>query len=279
MNYIPWKKFGFKEAWAFTIKDNPEFDNARWNQNLENKVGKSFQRIEIEQNKIASIADVKDVLKKFAQAQTKPIFWNITGGQRPFLMAVLQLLNLNDPKRSNDRLCYLEGNTNRLVIMRANGKVENIIDYKLEGLTIETALKLMGFDMSGDGKGRTEDFTALKNHKHRKLYADFLEEYRKKPKLRKYLISTNKPDNKDKAIAEIEKIVDGKYNFILSHLKSNETYPFGYILEYMTAFTVLNAVENEIADMSVSTSLNFTNEAQQKATGATGLLMSLTLPY
>lgn len=275
VNYIPWKKFGFKNSKALTITDNKEFDNEKWNKHLQDVIG-NFDKIKITQEKMLSIVDVKDALVK--NIGTNNILWNITGGQRPFLFAVNQII------RPDDRLCYLEGNTQRLIILKPDGSIESTLDYTVDDeMTIEIALKLMGFDVSKNGKNRTESFETLKNHKDKDFFIKLTDEVAKNDNLRLALVETNKPDKKQAAIAKLKnnfsslftpdelKLLDEEYLTKKSKKGKEKTYPFGYILEYMAAFKILSSkVVDKIADMNVSASLYFTNEELQEASSAKG---------
>lgn len=276
VNYIPWKKFGFKNSKALTITDNKEFDNEKWNKHLQDVIG-NFDKIKITQEKMLSIVDVKDALEE--KIGTNKILWNITGGQRPFLFAVNQII------RPDDRLCYLEGNTQRLIILKPDGSIESTLDYTVDDeMTIEIALKLMGFDVSKNGKNRTESFETLKNHKDKDFFIKLTDEVAKNDNLRLALVETNKPDKKQAAIAKLKnkfsslftpdelKLLDEEYLTKKSKKGKEKTYPFGYILEYMAAFKILSSkVVDKIADMNVSASLYFTDEEQQKAGGGSSI--------
>lgn len=272
VNYIPWKKFGFENNIALTITDNKEFDNTKWNKHLQDVIG-YFDKIEITQEKMLSIADVKDALIK--GIGPSKVLWNVTGGQRPFLFAVNQII----ADRPNDRLCYLEGNTQKLIILKPNGDIENTVDYTVgDDMTIEIALKLMGFDVSKDGKSRTEDFETLKNHKDKDFFIKLTDEVAKNNDLRLALVETNKPANKQSAIIKLKnnfstQFTSDELKTLGEYLDKKATYPFGYILEYMAAFKILSnsKVLDKIADISVSASLYFTDEEQQKAGGGSSL--------
>jgi hypothetical protein len=272
VNYIPWKQFGFKNVYALTISDNKEFDNTKWNKNLEEVID-NFEKVEIVQEKALSIVDIKTTLLKNVDL-SKPIFWNVTGGQRPFLFAVNQIIT----NRPDDRICYLEGNTQRLIIMKPDGSTETVVDYAIDDdMTLEIALKLMGFDVSKDGKSRTEGFSMLKNHKDKAFFIKLTNEVCINDDLRLALIETNKPDKKQAAIVKLKnnfltKFTADELKTLGEYLDKKATYPFGYILEYMAAFKILDNKEviEKIADMSVSASLFFTDKEVQKASSKGG---------
>lgn len=277
VNYIPWKKFGFKNSKALTITDNKEFDNEKWNKHLQDVIG-NFDKIKITQEKMLSIVDVKDALEK--KIGTNKILWNITGGQRPFLFAVNQII------RPDDRLCYLEGNTQRLIILKPDGSIESTLDYTVDDeMTIEIALKLMGFDVKESEK-RKKSFDDIKKDADKNIYLKLMQQICLNDELRILFVKSNKiTDKKTKVKIDREAVKKEiltllpKYNFTQDEIKkvsslidfSQETYPFGFILERMVGFTILDAVGNEIADMSMSESLYFTDKKQQKAGGGSSI--------
>jgi len=280
VNYIPWRKFDFKEARALTITDNKEFDNNKWNTHLKEVIGKTFEEIEIAQAEMLSIKDVKDTLIK--NIPNEPVFWNVTGGQRPFLFAVNQLVT----ERPNDRICYLEGTTNKLIIMKADGSTEATMDYSIEeDMTIEIALKLMGFDIK-DSEKRKQSFHDLKNDSDKKLYLKLIEQICLNNALRELFIRTNKLKDKktkkkiDRQVVK-QQLLDNlaKDIFTENEIKKidnlidfkKETYPFGYILERMVGFKIIEAVGDKIVDMSMSESLYFTDKEQQKSGGGSSI--------
>lgn len=101
------------------------------------------------------------------------ICWNITGGQRPILMAILEIAKC----RAGDYILYLEGNEGNLVIQESDGQGDfNPIDLSADGnnqyrfkedepetkLTIPIALKLMGADVSKKASRKFVPHDALK---------------------------------------------------------------------------------------------------------------------
>lgn len=287
VNYIPWKKYDFKKAFALTVTGNTEFDNKKWNTYLSNTVGKTFKEIEITQEKILSIEDVHDAMELAIQdsdVESSPIFFNVTGGQRPFLFAVNKLIQArNNP---DDRICYLEGNTNRLIIMKPDGELDQTAHYYLnDDLTIETALKLMGFDIKDDER-RKMSFQDLKDDKAKeaKLYIKLWDKIANNSDLRLKFVQTNKKVDKDKNEIDRENVkrklleMLPNYSFNSDEITqigkmldfSKGKYPFGYILEKMVGYTLLESIKDKIVDMSMSESLYFSDEKMQSDSSKTG---------
>lgn len=293
VNYIPWKKYNFKEAFALTVTDNTEFDNKKWNEYLEKVVSQNTEiqckkavPIEIEQKKASSIEDIKIKISGQFSNTTDAIFWNITGGQRTFVWAVFQFLQEQNAKglRLKDRICYLEGNTNRLVIMQPSG-VEikkgdkdniNYDKYEVdESMNIKSALNLMGFD----SKQADEKSNFLKTFKQDEMdfyIRKFYPEYRQNKAFRDVLSKFNKnvseeqrrnPQNRLKNFnSVIDEIIENTTIFTKDELlkiwKNYETRKaFGYILEDLSAYLILQTLQKEefkskVVDMQASVKIN-----------------------
>jgi hypothetical protein len=196
VNYIPLKHFGFKEVYNLTIevpkdKNNKKiikyFDNDKWDNNLTEVYNdKTIENITFKQSEITNITTIKTKLDKF---KDKKVFWNITGGQRPFILAINQIA------KNDDVICYLEGNNNQMVLLKNNAELKDIIDdYSIDNrddLNIETALKLMGF--------KTSSIISDNNHLDTKIINKFIVEYKKIVKL---LIKMNTKMIEEDAIKE-----------------------------------------------------------------------------
>ncbi|WP_026994898.1 hypothetical protein [Flectobacillus major] len=293
VNYIPWKKYNFKEAFALTVTDNTEFDNEKWNEYLEKVVSQNTEiqckkavPIEIEQKKASSIEDIKIKISGQFSNTTDAIFWNITGGQRTFVWAVFQFLQEQTAKglRKHDRICYLEGNTNRLVIMHPSGveiekKNANYDKYEVdESMNIKSALNLMGFD----SKQADETSNFLKTFKQfdemdfyiRKFHPEYKKNKAFRTALTKFNINVSEeqrdnPKNRLKNFdSVIDEIIENTTIFTKDELlkiwKNYETRKaFGYILEDLSAYLILQTLQKEefkskVVDMQASVKINAT---------------------
>lgn len=289
VNYIPWKKYNFKEAFALTVTGNTEFDNEKWNEYLVKVVSQNTEiqckkavPIEIEQKKASSIEDIKTKIAGQFSNTTDAIFWNITGGQRTFVWAVFQFLQEQTAKglRKHDRICYLEGNTNRLVIMQPSG-IEikkgdkdntNYDKYEVdESMNIKSALNLMGFDTKqADEKS---NFLRIYDKEAQCFYLDiFYPEYKKKYEFRQALTEFNKnTSNKDARMANYEAVLTklssissidrNVMNQYWNKYKTRKA--FGYILEELSAYLILQTLQKEelkskVVDMQASVKINAT---------------------
>jgi len=268
VNYIPLKYFKekdkkFDDIINITIEKSDYVDNDKWDENLENilkKEGVNFNRedkkhIRIVQNDVNNIENTLDSLDTL---QDKPkIFWNITGGQRPFILAINQFIQ--EHKREDDYICYLEGNKSKMVILKDNEIVGND-SYNLEDLKIYTALELMGFKINKED----EEKNYSDDEKIQKFYNDFLEEYLKNKELREKLISLNKKDtDKDKIIRDIKELLPNLNKTLLGEIftysnkdDKKQKKIFGYILESLAGYKILEVADNKIADINFSEKIN-----------------------
>lgn len=279
INYIPLKmkwEYKFTHIYNVTLIENVSLkkfkDNASWDENF-CKVEKSssipITDILIEQADWVNIAKVIQRFEEVLKLEKNPIFWNITGGQRPFLLAVLEFTR-NRPK---DIIAYLEGNSSNLVTMQNtfNGLtcVGQPKSYAINELTINKAFQLMGFD--NKDTNQTNFLTTYDNTKKNFYINKFYNLYTNTSnrKLRELLskFNDNKPDetariaNYNYVITEIQKlgiltIVEMKqYWDGFQKLKA-----FGYILEEMAAYLIVDALErnsliHKIAEICTSTKI------------------------
>jgi len=169
-------------------------------------------------------------------------------------LAIYQFIQKNN--RSNDYICYLEGNKSKMVILRDNELINND-SYNLEDLKISTALELMGFKINKKiEKNYDED--------KKEFYLEFLDKYTKSKELREKLISLNKKDtDKDKTIEDIKKILPNldktTLDKILSYSEKDDKQQkkiFGYILESLAGYKILEVAKDKIADINFSEKIN-----------------------
>ena len=247
VNYIPLKHFEFKEIYNLTIKDSEYANNSKWDKNLK----EFFSTIKDIPFKQAQMANIKIIQRKLNRFKGKKVFWNITGGQRSFILAINQLVE------KNDIVCYLEGNRNRLILLKDNQEKKNIIkDYSRDDLTIEIALKLMGFDIKTT-KTSEQNFITKHDTKERALYLDFWNKYITDKKLRENLILLNRDSEKDRAKKEIKKIIN------LSDKELDRNKAFGYILEKLAGYKILDLAGSKIVDMTLGEKINFSDKKSQ----------------
>lgn len=251
VNYIPLKHFKFKEVNNITIDDSEYADNSKWDKNLTEVLGSevSTSPINFKQSEITNIQTIKNRLDSL---KDKKVFWNITGGQRPFILAINQIT------KDDDVICYLEGNSNQMVLLQNNAEIKGIVeDYSInnqEDLNIEIALKLMGFEIKST---KTSERNLVENHNkdEKEFYLKFLDEYVRNKDLRQNLILLNRDTHKVQATEYIENALkDLKYLKLDEELGKNKA--FGFILEKLAGYKILELSKDKISDMTLGEKIN-----------------------
>lgn len=236
-------------------------DNSKWDKAFQEVVGTGkVKDILIEQKDWLDTKKNLSRLKETFSKEAKPIFWNITGGQRPFLMAVLEFVK----DRPQDVVAYLEGNTGKMGLSEG---INTTIDYKVEGLTLKTAFQLMGYDIRG---GLLEDKTEDKQEDWVKLWKKYIE--KENAELRKAFIQSNKKaakeedaiNKKEEGFLKIKNCLKDEGLYTLIESKKNKSYPFGYILEEMVVAVLRANFSGEIAEIGHSVKMEFLDETQNK---------------
>ena len=250
VNYIPLKHFSFKEVVNITINDSQYADNSKWDKNLTEVLGSevSTSPINFKQSEITNFTTIKNRLNEQLKGKEK-IFWNITGGQRPFVLAIQQIA------KADDVICYLEGNKSQMVLLQNGIKLKDIVDdYSIENkedLNIEIALKLMGFDIKEtktSHRNLIEKYDELKDE--REFYQKFLDEYIVNKNLRKNCILLNRDGKKEDAKKEIRNIID------IEDKELDKNKAFGFILEKLAGYKILDLAKDKIADMTLGEKIN-----------------------
>lgn len=223
-------------------------------------------------------SSVQTDIKGRVQENSK-ICWNITGGQRPILMAILEIAK----QREGDYIMYLEGNEGKLVIQESDGNGNfKAIDLSTDGnklyrfeetepktkLTVGIALRLMGIKEYGQ-------YTAYDgNNSDVKALLSLGERYRKEERLRKQLLALNREKDLDKTDYKSKAVLqdDAKAAYYFSTLNpdelyqvckhKDETFPFGHLLEELYAAAIYEAAKGNIAEMAVNLRLRPDDEAQ-----------------
>jgi hypothetical protein len=146
-----------------------------------------------------------------------------------------------------------------MVILQNNKKIDNE-SYNLENLKISTALELMGFKINKEDEEK--NYSDDKNIQ--KFYNDFLALYLANKELREKLISLNKKDtNKDTTIDEIKKTLSGLDSDLLNKVftynekdDKKQKKLFGYILESLAGYKIIEVAKDKIADINFSEKIN-----------------------
>lgn len=295
VNYLPMLLFDFKLPKMYvTLKDsalNTTFDrNLKKNcQNIGgNDTGNRFAMPK-EDIIIADVNDVSSIQATLSQkCKEKKVLWNITGGQRPFVMAVFELLKALE--RKDDLIIYMEGNSGKPTFLEVEGdklkKVEpdthGFERYKIghdQWLTIPIALQLMGFN---DGEKGAVDYTCWLNSEkddETKPYLSLRDKVIKEENLRKKLLALNKK-RKDlppgfcakEVLANLEEarqcfneLSEEELELLRNHKSQN--YPFGHLLEKLFAQAIFEVVKGHIADMGVNIRMRYDDEKADEEAG------------
>ena len=140
VNYLPYVlyKDKIKTIYNITISDSEK--NQKWDNNLKNVLTENIKNISFKAGEYGNIDTVISKLKSEISPNAK-ILWNITGGQKAFLLAVNSLAN----ERTNDFIGYVEGNADKFLIYQNNRSFKEDSTNVLNQFTIASALNLMGF--------------------------------------------------------------------------------------------------------------------------------------
>lgn len=161
-NYLIIKKVQPKNVYNITLSEdarksgNKNMKNDKWDDYLskelklhESTKNINFKSIKLQKSEIHHLNKLKgrlkdDIIEKFKH-QNEPILWNITGGQRITSLAISEAIK----ERENDKLLYIEGNSEEIVILnnKKESDTEEDILYSDSNLTMEEALRLTGFDI------------------------------------------------------------------------------------------------------------------------------------
>lgn len=250
VNYIPLKYFGFKDILNLTTDDEK---NKNWDKYLKEVLEQSnIVPVFFKHKELLDIEQLKDVLSEHDTIeQASSICWNITGGQRPFILAVYDLIK-EELKDKTHYICYLEGNSKKMQLMKfVQGKqvFQNFdgtnLSYALNEneLNLKIALQLMGYNSS-------QSFSNLINNgfeKEKEFYDKFYPIYKSSSSIPSLLTKSNQ--NK----SDLDAIVD-EFNLLPNSSLTKEEIKtfwskykkrksFGYILEDMVICLLLKAIE------------------------------------
>lgn len=274
VNYIPYKYFGFDKVWNITTNDKKNKDWDIYYGNV--KDTQIDKNIEFQHSEILKITQIeKRIKRELKSLSNNKIFWNITGGQRPFVLAIHNLIKSDELKDKIQYLCYLEGNKGEMRIMKfENGilsdDVTNSYSYQIEGLTIEIALKLMGYNPNGIENLKNILENKAKQQTLAGFYSKFYEAYKDHnnknsngKKLREIMPEFNSNTKNFDAIIDkfptIQGLTKDEIEEEWKDYKTRKT--FGYILEDMLLYLLLksikdNGLEKYIAGIYPSTKIN-----------------------
>lgn len=129
VNYIPimLHKIDFEEIYSIRMENsdneliNKKFNYDNWDNNLEKVLNmvQHEQRITFRRNEITSHEFIIKELRKYSEKnlKDKKVLWNITGGQRHFVMAITEFVF---SERPNDTIMYYDGDNEKIYYYRKN---------------------------------------------------------------------------------------------------------------------------------------------------------------
>lgn len=257
VNIIPYKIYGFNDVYNMTITDSPYFKNEEFNKNLGLTFKDTLSFTQLEMNSVSGI--VEKLKGFFPKKENEKIFWNITGGQRPFILAISEFIK----DRDDDVLCYLEGNSSTMTIIPKDVTKAKEYSYHQSYVNIEEALQLMGFEFRNiETKEGKDD--------ERNCYLKLYQLYIENQKLREEFIALNKTTkalcrdfvNNSQFKNDLEKI-----NFCKNTEDDfKNQYPFGYILEKLAFYQLEKEIKSKVESIVHSLEIIFSDEDKKKDT-------------
>lgn len=260
VNYIPWVKYGFRSLFNLTLVDDPKFYNEEWDQNLKRVVKEEEKGIEIHDisfNK-KEFTDIEQVQQKLRQQLPceNQIFWNITGGQRAFIIAVFYLAQ----SRKNDIIAYLEGGKNEIILMQ-EGKTINSDTYQdcLKGrLDLEKALQLKGFEVLEYRSGNAVVEEVFYNEVFQRIRTDASF----KQKLIALNQAQNNTDAKIKILEGLDEQLPGCQKYFSPIKIPNGSSLFGEIWESVVYYFIRRKYIDKLLDIKCNVKISFTDASK-----------------
>lgn len=289
VNYMAIKEHGIERVINITVEEgtdnilNRKFPYKEWDENLFNVLNNEIIRkdIKFDPNQIASHEQLIEKFKKDIGQELledDSVLWNITGGQRHFVMAITYYVN---QYRKNDDLLYYEGDKERFYYYNSENSLKNWKTQEKDfPMTIPIALRLMGFEVDKNSYRKKSDHYKLfieqdEETKEYEYYKKLYDLYVENEDLVKILIRSNRPkdekgekNNLDLLLEDIRKLQDDKtkelfeganYDVLKKSLGSNiNGKVFGYILERIAFYKIIDILKNDkrlidkIADIEMS---------------------------
>lgn len=293
VNYLPMLLFDFQQPKMYlTITGKGSEQNKSYDHSLYETCRKLLKeknsglRFSMPSQKV-EIKDFNEVhilqSTLFEAASGKKILWNITGGQRPFIMAIFELLK--EQGREHDCVMYFEGNAGKVVFLEVKGKALQTVHETTHGfesyavsaaelkwLNIKIALQLMGFD--------AKDPLIPISTKENPIFKRLVRKYVANESLRKKFLALNKAENQtegettvftkdiltDKDVAAyFSELTPDELQKVLCHHK--RTHPFGHLLEEMYAHAIYDVAEGQVAEIATNVRLRYSDEEDHEEAG------------
>lgn len=291
VNYMAIKEHGIERVINITVEEGTDnilyrkFPYKEWDENLFNVLDNEIIRkdIKFDSNQIVSHEQLIEKFKKDIGQELledESVLWNITGGQRHFVMAITYYVN---QYRKNDDLLYYEGDRERFYYYNSENSLKNWkTQEKNFPMTIPIALRLMGFEVDKNSYRKKSDHYKLlieqdektEEYKEYDYYKKLYDLYVENEDLVKILIKSNRPkdekgekkhfDSLIKDIFQDDKIpkdlFEGKQLDVLKDSLGGNINGkvFGYILERLAFYKIIDILKNDkklidkIADIEMS---------------------------
>lgn len=301
-NYLIIEKYKPKRIFNITYdkdaqnKMNINMKNDSWDKYLKEELSEKYKvedDIELKHTDMHNIEAIKRRLENHIlnKVGTEKVYWHVTGGQRTMALAINELVKDEELNRDKDKMIYIEGNTEKLIVNDYKGKIFNDKEgYGCENLTFKQVLNLTGFD-TGNLEKLNENQLG-KNDKEYKFYKKIYEilfserdtkikiDNENEDTLRNLLLKSNRIESSKKNPKRqefikklfqkvLEKYKDlgeiGYFQNKIDEKKDNEfnkSYPAGYIFEKLTAYKIYDLIKNnpKIVGMKTSLKTYFTDE-------------------
>ncbi|GAA0123536.1 hypothetical protein UT300018_28540 [Clostridium faecium] len=203
VNYVVMKEHKLYSNNVYNIRlanENEKFNHKEWDKNLKEIIDGNYnwEDINYHNDEIKEHRNIIDTLiKKFGSDSSEfgsyplkeeKILWNITGGQRHFVMAITEYVYNHRPE---DVIVYFEGDKEKMYYYAKNKNIqqEDRLTNKDYNMTIPIALRLMGFEVSQREVNKVSEYYNF-------LISNNANEFREKCKLQSISkINDKKPEN------------------------------------------------------------------------------------
>ncbi|WP_096636360.1 DNA-binding protein [Clostridium cochlearium] len=193
VNYVVIKEHDIKNVYNIRMKNNysRSFNYDEWDKNIK-ECGALlddviFQDVKFDKSEIRNHKEIKDKLVgefggKASNGQNfklkdEKILWNITGGQRHFVMAITDYVYNNRP---DDVIVYFEGDNEKMYYYERDNSIREDDIYREDDypMSIPLALRLMGFKLSKENEENIKNTSEYSKF----LTSNNLEEFKTKCK-------------------------------------------------------------------------------------------------
>lgn len=318
-NYLVIQKVNPEKIFNITYEESlvktfgHEISPNKWDKNLKDTLKDSelkhlaeksnFEKIFIGDGIIQNPDKIKEKFEDYFKdiEIDEAIYWNITGGQRIYLIPIYEWLK--DKKRVNDVIAYIEGNKERIVEISVNSEKTDreYGEYGLDNLNFKTAFKLMGYDsntsnttvLKDGGENKVNEKSRLKDEIdfYTALYKKIISNTKIRYEVEGYedcsfmdllLLSNSdkfkEKENKAKFLEKVfEKIksenTDDKYlensPTIDKSSEMKQRYPAGYIFEKIVGYNIWKKIEKnpKITSMALSQKVEFSEDTADNDLG------------